>query len=140
MGTVYCDNFLYILDSTSVHKELPALVRFTESYKAQHDIHNKNIAVRIEPKASGKSLKQTLITQGVNAIETPAPTDDKVARVMNCSPFVEAGRCWLIEGNWNEPFLNQCATFPNGAHDDEVDNLTNAISHYNKKKPQLFAG
>lgn len=50
---------------------------------------------------------------------------------------MESGRVFLVEGNWNESFLNQIAAFPNGLHDDEVDNLT-AIIHneLNKAKQQ----
>ena len=70
----------------------------------------------------------------MNIIEDEPPKDDKVTRVNSASPKMEAGRVYLIEGPWNEAWLNQVAAFPNGVHDDEVDNLT-AIIHNELNKP-----
>ena len=64
----------------------------------------------------------------LNVIEDTNPTKDKVARVQDISPMVEAGRVSLLNGPWNDAFLNECAAFPNGAHDDMVDTLVMALN------------
>jgi predicted phage terminase large subunit-like protein len=137
MATFYCNKLLYILNSDTVWKELPELIDYVPSYIGQHQLKPKT-AIRIEPKASGKSLKQTLKKNGLNAIELPPPEVDKIARVTNATPFMEAGRCILVEGPWNDSFLNECGAFPNAAHDDQVDNLTNAINHYENRPYKPF--
>lgn len=128
------DNNLYIVNSTSVWKEFPELCKWLPEWVNLHGYTHQS-RIRIEPKASGKSVAQQIRkTTNLNIIEDEPPKDDKVTRVNSASPRMEAGRVFLIEGNWNEAFLNQLAAFPNGLHDDEVDNLT-AIIHNEFNKP-----
>ena len=88
-----------------------------------------------KPKASGKSLAQTLkrITE-LNVKEGVPPAKDKVARAKDSSPTVEAGRVNLIRGPWNKEFIDQVCTFPNAAHDEYVDCLTMMIGKDKAKK------
>jgi predicted phage terminase large subunit-like protein len=128
---------IYILHSTSVWKEFPQLCQWITAWVQEYGYTSKS-KIRVEPKASGKSVVQQLKqTTSLNIIEDDPPKDDKVTRVNSASPKMESGRVFLVEGNWNESFLNQIAAFPNGLHDDEVDNLT-AIIHneLNKAKTQ----
>lgn len=122
------ENNIYIVNSTSVWKEFPELCKWLPEWVELHGYSDKS-RIRIEPKASGKSVAQQIKrTTNLNIIEDEPPKDDKVTRVNSASPKMEAGRVFLIEGAWNEGWLNQVAAFPNGIHDDEVDNLT-AIIH-----------
>lgn len=129
MACCYIKNNLYILDSTQVWKELPELLKYIPSYVTKN-LYANNSKILIEPKASGKSTVQSFKNTQYNVIELKPPLDDKVTRVSNIAPFIESGRCFLVEGNWNDSFLNECASFPNGEHDDQVDNLSNAVNHY----------
>lgn len=129
MAVCYVNNRLYILDSTQVWKELPDLLKFIPSYAAKN-MYSNSSKILIEPKASGKSTVQSFKNTSYNVIELPPTLDDKVTRATNVAPFIEAGRCCLVEGAWNDVFLNECGSFPNGEHDDQVDNLVNAINHY----------
>ena len=92
----------------------------------------KRSRIYIEPKASGKSLKQ-LLKDGthLNAIEIKSyiVQEGKEARADAASPFCEAGRVFVVEGPWNEDFFDQLETFPNAEHDEDVDNMCYAI-HY----------
>jgi len=126
---------LYILFSTSVWKEFPDLCAWLPEWVKQWGYSNQS-RIRIEPKASGKSIVQQIkSTTGLNVIEDQAPKDDKVTRVNSASPKMEAGRVFLVRGSWNEAYLNQMASFPNGVHDDEVDCTTAAIENeLNKPK------
>jgi predicted phage terminase large subunit-like protein len=136
MATSYVNNNLYVMDSTQVWKELPELLKYIPSY-AEKNLYNNASKILIEPKASGKSTAQSLKNTKYNTIELPPPLDDKVTRVSNIAAFVEAGRCILVEGNWIDGFLGECASFPNGTHDDQVDNLTNAITYYDSNSGRI---
>lgn len=131
MTVSYINNNLYIFDSTQVWKELPDLLKYIPSYVSK-GFYDSRSRIMIEPKASGKSTVQSFKNTEYNVMELEAPLDDKVTRVSNIAPFVEAGRCYLVEGPWNDSFLGECAAFPNGLHDDQVDNLCNAINYHSK--------
>ena len=44
------------------------------------------------------------------------------------SPRIECGRVYIVEGSWNEDFLNQVCGFPSMPHDEFVDILGYAIN------------
>lgn len=52
---------------------------------------------------------------------------DKVARVSVLEPAFEAGKVFLLRGEWNRAFLDEVAEFPHGRHDDQVDALGVAV-------------
>ena len=83
----------------------------------------------VEPKASGKSIVQTLVREtGLNVKEDKPPTKDKVARVSDISASLESGRVSLLNGDWNSEFLDQLTRFPAAKHDDMVDCLVMAVN------------
>jgi predicted phage terminase large subunit-like protein len=131
LACCFANNNLYILESIQVWKELPDLIRFIPEFVNRNG-YSMSSRILIEPKASGKSTVQSFKNTAYNVIELPSPTDSKLVRVNNITPFVEAGKCFLLEGNWNEAFVGECAAFPNGSHDDQVDCLTAAIVYGQK--------
>ena len=122
------ENEMYIRAVQSVWKELPELIKFIVEFVARNG-YSPYSRIGIEPKASGLSAAQTLKKEtDLNVIIDKPPTTDKIARVNSISAFLEAGRCHLLkDASWVDSFLNQCAAFPNGKHDDEVDCLTMAV-------------
>ena len=64
----------------------------------------------------------------LNVKETPTPTDDKEVRFRVVSPRCECGRVILVEGSWNEDFLDEVCGFPAMPHDEFVDILGYAIN------------
>lgn len=114
--------------------EFPELCKALSGFAQLHGYNHRSI-IEIEPKASGKSLAQTLkrITQ-LNVKEGVPPAKDKVARANDSSPTVEAGRVKLVRGPWNKEFIEQVCTFPNAAHDEYVDCLTMMIGKDKQKK------
>lgn len=133
-------NDLYILDVARVYKQMPELIRFTKDFVRRNQ-YSPSSSVKIEPKASGKSLVQMLKNEtGLNIMQGIAPTKDKKARAEVCVPFVESGRVYLLEGAaWVDMFLDEVCSFPNGKHDDIVDCFTMAINELNSL-PQGFFG
>lgn len=50
------------------------------------------------------------------------------------SPLIEAGNVYLphpLYAPWVNDFIEECAAFPNGAHDDQVDAMTQALLRWN---------
>jgi predicted phage terminase large subunit-like protein len=90
----------------------------------------------IEKKASGQSLIQDLRRAGL-PIREYTPDKDKVSRVNAISPLVESGRIWVPkEKPWGDSLIIEATSFPNGAHDDQVDAMTMAI-HYMRESWRL---
>ena len=53
-----------------------------------------------------------------------------MARAAAVSPLIEAGNIYLphpLYAPWVNDFIEECAAFPNGAHDDQVDAMTQAL-------------
>lgn len=118
---------VYIANVQSVHKEFPDLIRWLPAFVKENG-GNQRSKIHVEPKASGLSVVQTLKkATNLNIITSEAPKEDKESRVQTVSPKIEAGRIILHTGGWNEHFLNQCTSFPNAQHDDEVDCLVAII-------------
>ncbi|HUW15108.1 MAG TPA: terminase, partial [Anaerolineae bacterium] len=48
----------------------------------------------------------------------------------------EAGNVKIVRGDWDiDAFLNECERFPEGAHDDQVDAVSGAISMLARSGP-----
>jgi len=62
------------------------------------------------------------------------PSGGKIARAAAVSPLIEAGNVYLPHpsyAHWVNDFVEECAAFPNGAHDDQVDAMTQALLRWN---------
>lgn len=102
--------------------EFPALIEFMKTKPATH---------YIEGKASGKSAKQSLISQGINAVEVSVQGGDKIARATMATPYAESGRVFVRESQLNTLYFDQkqgILVFPNGSNDDLQDALTQSIN------------
>ncbi len=124
------DNYLYIVNFIEVWKEFPQFCQFLDAY-CQTNGYNSYSRVKIEPKASGKSVvQQTKAYTRLNVSEITGDflKDDKVQRATSVSGIAEARRVRLVDGPWVEDFLNQICTFPKAAHDEAVDTLVYMIN------------
>ena len=135
----YYNNHLYIRKVDSVRLEFPQLCKTIQTF-VEDNGYNHSSKVKVEPKASGKSIVQQLKqTTRLNILEDKPPTQDKESRVNGVSAFIESGRVILLDGSWTNSFLEQCAAFPNGTHDDEVDCLVMAIENETSRKKSIRA-
>lgn len=123
-------NKIYISHATKVRKKFPDLIRFLPGYLNVNGYTNQS-SLRIEPKANGISVVHQLQDQtDFNVTETPTPTDSKSTRLYAVSPIIECGRLVLVEGDWNEEFIEEIAGFPTKVHDEYVDILGYAINYH----------
>jgi predicted phage terminase large subunit-like protein len=53
---------------------------------------------------------------------------DKETRANPLSAQAEAGNVDILEGDWNDAFLDELCVFPNGEHDDQVDGASRAFN------------
>ena len=141
LAYTFKDNKWQIIDCVNVYKEFPELVKFIPQWVTKNG-YNNNSRIYVEPKASGKSIVQTLHKEtGLNIREDKPPSKDKVARVQDISASLESGRVSLLKGKWNEEFVQQLVKFPSAKHDDMVDCLVMAINKnmWNHSKIVYFA-
>ena len=54
-------------------------------------------------------------------------TDTKIARALPWIALAEAGKVFLVRGNWNTDFIDEAAAFPSGTHDDQIDAVSIAV-------------
>lgn len=123
VGAKYNNDYI-ILSSVDKYLGLPELLKDIPKYIASLGVRISLIL--IEPKASGKSLSQMIkntTSFPVTEIKTEFVNNSKIENVRASSNYVEGGRVKLVQGNWNEAFLQQVATFPNAKHDEHVDLL-----------------
>jgi predicted phage terminase large subunit-like protein len=117
---------MYIVNAEEQYMEFPDLEKYIPVY-AKNNGYSHHSTIKVEPKASGKSVVQQLkLLPGINIMEGRVPVDDKETRVNSISATCESGRIKLIRGGWNENFLSQIGAFPNGLHDDMLDCLVEA--------------
>jgi predicted phage terminase large subunit-like protein len=98
------------------------------------------MAVLIEDKANGSAVIQML------AYEIPGllpinPQGGKVARAHAVSPLIEAGNVYLPHPDWQpwvHDFIEECVQFPNGAHDDQVDAMTQALLRWHMAQEETI--
>ena len=86
----------------------------------------------IEKKSSGSALYQEMRATGVPVTEfTPSKGNDKIARVNSVSDIFKSGLVWYPDcRRWADDIIEECAEFPNGDHDDQVDCMTLALRRF----------
>lgn len=116
----------WLLDRVKVRADFPAtcqLIRETTFKWPQAS------AKFIEDKANGPAVIAQLRKE-IGGIIAITPEDSKEARAHAVSPFIEAGDVELPDPSiapWVGDFVEECSAFPNGAHDDQVDALTQGL-------------
>ena len=133
LAYVVHEDSVYVIGWKKYWDELPDLVRNFEAFVRAHRYTGDSI-LKIEPKASGKSVVQTMRRYtSINVAEAKAPKDSKEVRVTGISPFCESLRVILVQGDWNDAFIDELCVFPGGAHDEAPDCLVMAVEDAQRK-------
>lgn len=118
-------NRIYLVDCVNEHLNFMATMRKIRVLKARHP---KVGATLIEDKANGTAIIQVLRNEIMGVIPV-TPDASKEARVNAVSLYIEAGNVYLPKDKkFTWEFIDQCASFPNGKHDDLVDMMSQALS------------
>lgn len=121
-----CEQGYYLIDVFKQRMEYPDMKRAAVNLFQTHKPH----AVLVEDKASGQSLIQELRRETNMPIVAIKVDTDKVSRAYAVTPLIESGRVFLPEkAAWLLDFIQSLGTFPNAAHDDDVDSTTQALNY-----------
>ena len=124
----YNNNF-YLLDVHAEKLRYPRLKAVARNLASKWNPD----AILIEDKGSGTSLIQDLRECTSLPILAIEPCGDKVTRMDTCSPTIEAGNVFLPEdAPWLFDFELEVSNFPNVAHDDQVDSLSQFLNWMKK--------
>ena len=98
--------------------EFPGLL---EAMVVQAERHNPS-HIYVEDAASGQSALQSLRNTTRLPLVPVKVTSDKVSKANSVTGIVEAKKVLIPLGlNWVDVFIDEMSSFPNGAHDDQVD-------------------
>lgn len=137
IGSCMVGNDIYIVCGKKVNMKFPELCRFLPSYVRDNG-YGRGSTVRIEPKANGLSvIDQLRESTDLNVVATHSPKDSKETRLNSSSPYVESGRVWLVDGDWNELFVDEVCGFPAKPHDEFVDLLCYAVDYHRSSYSEL---
>lgn len=118
-------NKYYLLDFIEEH------LNFVETLDAIRDMHAKHDDIwftLIEDKANGSAIINVLSSE-IEGIVPIKPEGGKISRANSVTPAIEDGRVFLPKyADFSKKLIDECAAFPNGAHDDAVDSMTQALN------------
>lgn len=134
---------LYLLAQIRAHLD------FTETVAAVKALYEwaseswRVSAILVEDAANGPAVITTLRRQIAGLIPVK-PEGGKEARAHAVTPLIESGNVYLPEGQIPAPvgyeptaadeLIEECASFPNGAYDDQVDALTQALLRLGRQR------
>ena len=116
----------YLLDQVRGRWDFPETSRRVKALTAKWP---DAVLKLIEEKANGAAIIAQLRNL-VGGMVPENPKESKEARVKAVSPLIEAGNVFLPDpliAPWVPEFVDECAAFPNGAHDDQVDPMSQAL-------------
>lgn len=97
-------------------------------YEVSEDIAGQ-LGMTVEERAAVNRVRR----RGLNGVVPVNPKGDKKARARAQAPSIEAGDVHLHAGaSWLGSFLDETAAFPTGAHDDQVDMMSQALSRLSR--------
>ncbi len=116
----------YLLDQVRDRMDFPATIQAVRTLSAKWPQAHAKI---VEDKANGPAVIATLKKE-ISGLIPVEPQGSKESRAWAVSPEVEAGNVYLPDPSiapWVHDFIEECTTFPNGQHDDQVDAMTQAL-------------
>jgi len=133
----------YLLRQTRARMEFTETVEAVREMTAWAEEHYPKFAGHaklVEDKANGPAVISTLRRE-IPGMMGVSPQGNKAARARAVAPRIEAGNVYLPgKANadhtdydpvktplWVKALVDECASFPNAAHDDQVDALSQAL-------------
>lgn len=122
----------YLLD---YFKERVDIVGTMGAITAMSSKWERTLLKLVEDKANGPAVMQLLRGKlpGLVGVE---PEGGKLARAHAVVPQIESSNVFVphpLLYSWVEPFITNCAGFPNVAHDDDVDAMTQALTRWSMR-------
>ena len=117
---------------------------YVESKKQIIDLtfeYPKTFKKLVEDKANGSAIIDDL-GRDISGIIPIKPTESKEARAQAVTALFEAGNVYFPDPNevpWVNEFITELLQFPTGAHDDQVDALTQGLNYLLHKRTYNFS-
>ena len=103
-------------------------VETIKQMRRMHEMYPMATEKLIEEKANGAAVISVLRHE-IPGLIPIVPTESKIARAQAVSSIIESGNVYLPEfAPWRDSALYELSIFPNGANDDIVDCLTQALN------------
>ena len=122
----------YLMDQIRARLDFPSTLNAIRTLSAKWPQARRKL---IEDAANGPAAIQTLGNEISGLIPVTA-RGSKVARAHLATPDIEAGNVYLPHPEiapWVHDFIEECAAFPKGANDDQVDAMTQALIRFANK-------
>lgn len=117
----------YLVDRVHDRMGISETMRAVRTLSAKHPQARAKL---VEDKANGTAVIE-LLRKELPGLIPVNPMGGKVVRAQAVSPYAEAGNIFLprpADAPWIHDFIEECASFPNAAHDDDVDAMTQALT------------
>jgi predicted phage terminase large subunit-like protein len=116
----------YLIDQIREHLDFPGTQAAVERLSTRYP---QALAKLVEDKANGPAIVQSLSGR-ISGLTPITVQGSKVARAAAISPLFEAGNVYLPRfAGWADDYVNELCTFPNAAHDDQVDCTSQGLAH-----------
>jgi len=120
---------IYLLDQVRERMDFSRTLEGVRSLSARWP---EAVLKLVEDKANGPAVINAL-QLSVSGLFPVKPQGGKLSRAQAILPLVAAGNVWLPnpqEQPWIEAFLAEASSFPVGAHDDQVDAMTQGLQSF----------
>ena len=116
---------IYLIDAVKKHLSFPDTIVEIRRLRAMYPECKTTL---VEDRANGSAIIRMLRYEmtGVIAVQ---PIGSKMARVQAILGAIESGNVKLPKHKrFTGDFVDECSSFPNGAHDDQVDSMSQALN------------
>lgn len=128
----------YLLDQIRFRGDFPATLAMFRALTAKWPQAKLKL---VEDKANGPAIVSSLRHE-ISGIVEITPKGGKLARAAAIAPQVESRNVYLPDPElnpWVYDFIEECASFPHGSQDDQVDAMSQALSRLEEKiVPQVL--
>jgi predicted phage terminase large subunit-like protein len=115
----------YLLDQVRARMDFPTTLAAVTALSAKWP---RARAKLVEDKANGSAVI-AMLKKKIPGLIPVEPEGGKVVRARAVSPDIQAGNVYIPEdAGFTSDFVEECAAFPNGVHDDQVDAMTQALN------------
>lgn len=119
------DSYIYLIDAVKKHLSFPDTIVEIRRLRAMYPECKTTL---VEDRANGSAIIRMLRYEmtGVIAVQ---PIGSKMARVQAVLGAIESGNVKLPRNKrFTGDFVDECSSFPNALHDDQVDAMSQALN------------
>lgn len=126
---------IYLIDAVKKHLNFPDTIMEIRRLRAMYPECKTTL---IEDRANGSAII-TMLRREMTGVIAVQPLGSKMSRVQAILGAIESGNVHLPKNKrFTGDFVEECSSFPNAAHDDQVDCMSQALNRliYQRGAPQ----